>query len=104
MTEKKEISKAANMQTRVGRYLLERWAEHLKPIKHKVTEAGLAGKSFTETSPDMPGGRINYSFAEDGTLLFDFKSREAMGQSIIHYVDFETGWAWSMAIHLCRPP
>ena len=92
MTEKREIAKAADMQTRVGRYLLERWSEHLKPIRHRVIEAGLVGKSFTETSPDMPGGLINYSFAEDGTLVFDFKSREATGQSIIHYVDFETGW------------
>ena len=82
MAEKREeaagmpirILKATSIPGEVDRYLLQHWAEHLKPIKHKVIEAGLVGKSFTERSPDMSWKRRNYSFAEDGTLVFDFES------------------------------
>lgn len=78
--------------TEVNRYLLQRWSELMKPIRHRFVEAGLVGKSFTEKAPDMPWERLNYCFAEDGTLKFDFDSKEDTGQTIIHYVDLETGY------------
>nr|MDO8081256.1 hypothetical protein [Candidatus Freyarchaeota archaeon] len=58
----------------VLRYLLERWSEYLKSFRHRVLELGLAGKKFTEKDSDMPLPRLNYSFSEDGVLVFDWES------------------------------
>ncbi|MFQ6067310.1 MAG: hypothetical protein ACE5K3_08545, partial [bacterium] len=87
-----KISKPADIPPEVLRYILERWSEHMKPIRHKFVEAGLVGKTFTEKAPDMPLGRLNYTFTEDGTWKFDFESKEDIGQTIITYVDFEKGY------------
>jgi len=64
----------------------------MKPIRRMFVEAGLVGKSFTEKAPDMPGGRLNYSFTSDGTWKFDWKSKEDTGETIINCVDFENGY------------
>jgi len=89
---KKKVSKPADIPPEVLRYILERWSERMKPLRPRFVEAGLVGKSFTEKAPDMPLGRLNYSFTEDGTWKFDFESKEDTGQTIINYVDFENGY------------
>lgn len=92
MPATKKVSKPTDIPTEVNQYLLRRWSELMKPIRHKFVEAGLTGKSFTEKAPDMPWKRLNYSFTKDGTLKFDFKSKEDTGQTVIDYVDLETGY------------
>lgn len=89
---KKKISKPADIPPEVLRYILERWSERMKPLRPRFAEAGLVGKSFTEKAPDMPLGRLNYSFTEDGTWEFDFESKQDTGQTIINYIDFENGY------------
>jgi len=91
---KKKISKPADIPPEALRYILERWSEHMKPIRPKFVEAGLVGKSFTEKAHDMPmpGGRLNYTFASDGTWKFDWESKKDTGQTIITYVDFYNGY------------
>nr|MDO8100157.1 hypothetical protein [Candidatus Njordarchaeota archaeon] len=89
---KKKISNPADIPPEVLRYLLERWSIHMKPIRHMFIEAGLVGKTFTEKAPDMPVGKLNYSFSSDGKWKFDWKSKEDTGETIINYVDFENGY------------
>jgi hypothetical protein len=89
---KKKISNPAEIPPVVLRYLLQRWSIHMKPIKHMFVEAGLVRKSFTEKAPDMPVGKLNYSFTSDGTWKFDWKSKKDTGETTINYVDFENGY------------
>jgi len=89
---KKKISKPADIPPEVLRYILERWSEHMKPLRPRFVEAGLVGKKFTEKAPDMPLKRLNYSFTSDGTWKLDFESKKDTGQTIITYVDFENGY------------
>lgn len=89
---KKKITRPADIPPDVLRYILERWSIHMKPIRPMFVEAGLVGKSFTEKAPDMPLGRLNYSFGPDGTWKFDFESKKDTGQTIINYVDFYNGY------------
>lgn len=88
----KKISKPTDIPPMVLRFILERWSEHLKPIKQRFVEAGLVGASFTEKAPDAPFDRLNYSFDQDGVLKFDFESDVDTGETIITYKNFETGY------------
>jgi len=84
--------KPADIPPEVWRFLVERWAMHMKPVGHKFVEAGLAGKKFTDKAPDMPLGKLNYTITEDGSWKFDFESKEDTGDTVIAYADFENGY------------
>jgi hypothetical protein len=88
----KKISKPADIPPDVLRFILERWSEHMKPIRHKFVEVGLVGKRFTEKAADMPLDRLNYSFTQEGIWKFDFESKKDTGQTTITYVDFYNGY------------
>lgn len=87
-----KILKPADISPEVWRFLVERWAEHMKPLGYKFVEAGLVGKRFTDKAPDMPAGRLNYLITEEGFWKFDFEAKEDTGETIISYVDFESGY------------
>lgn len=88
----KKITKPSNIPPVIHRFIVERWAENLKPLKQKFVEAGLVGASFTEKSPDSPRERLNYYFDQDGVLQFNFESDEDTGETLMTYKDYETGF------------
>jgi hypothetical protein len=89
---KKKISNPADIPRDIFQYICLRWAEHLKPIRQKFINAGLAGKSVTERAPDMSLGRLNYSCSSDGIWNFDFDSRKDTGEILITYDKWEAGY------------
>lgn len=89
---KQKILRPADIPPEVLKYLVERWAEHLKPLRHSIVELGLTNKTFTEKASDMPLPRLNYSFSKDGVLVFDWESQEDTGETILTYVDYENGY------------
>jgi hypothetical protein len=92
MITEEVIEKPSGIPAEIIKYIDERWSERLKGLRQKFVEAGLAGAKFTEKCPDSPLPVINYHFSTDGVLVFDWDKEEATGDTIVTYVDFETGW------------
>lgn len=89
---RKRISDPAEIPPGVLIYMSYRWAANLKPVSHKFVEAGLAGKSFTERAPDIPIGRLNYSFDSEGNLKWDFDSKKDTGECLISYTSWREAY------------
>ncbi len=92
MFQRMKLTSVVELPREIHLYLLERWAELMKPIRPKFVESGLVGKKFTEKAPDMPWKRLNYSFAPDGTWVFDWESNVDTGDTIISYPNDDTGY------------
>jgi len=89
---KKKISDPADIPTDVLIYMSYQWAANLKPVSYKFVEAGLAGKSFTERAPNIPLGRLNYSFDSEGNLKSDFDSKKDAGECLISYTSWREAY------------
>nr|MDO8079200.1 hypothetical protein [Candidatus Freyarchaeota archaeon] len=92
MSRRKKLRSVVDLPREMHIFLLERWAELMEPIRSQFVEAGLVGKKFTEKAPDMTLKRLNYSFAPDGTWMFDWESNVDTGDTIITYPDNDTGY------------
>ncbi len=91
MSDRKIIQREVDVPHDVNRFVLERFAELLAPIRYQFVRAGLVGHSFTEKAPDMPWKRLNYSFDERGTWVFDWSAEHDTGETIIEYINVEEG-------------
>jgi len=88
----KKISDPVDISRDVLIYMSHRWAANLRPVRHKFVEAGLAGRSFTERAPDIPLGRLNYSFDSEGNLKWDFDSKKDTGECLISYTSWKEAY------------
>jgi hypothetical protein len=88
---KRIIRREVDVPHEINRFILNRFAELLTPIRPMFVNAGLAGRTFTETAPDMPWKRLNYSFDTKGAWIFDWDSDRDTGETIITYVSVEEG-------------
>ena len=88
----KKISDPVAIPRDVLIYMSQRWAANLTPVRRKFVEAGLAGKSFTERAPDIPLGRLNYSFDSEGNLEWDFNSQRDTGECLISYTSWREAY------------
>jgi hypothetical protein len=89
---KKVISDPVDIPRDVLIFMSHRWAANLRPARRKFVEAGLAGKSFTERAPDIPLGRLNYSFDSEGNLRWDFDSEKDTGECLISYTSWKEAY------------
>lgn len=88
----KKITNPSNTPVEVYAWWHRRWCDYLnRHYKHKFVEAGLAGLTITERSPDAPDGSggLSYAFAADGSMSFIPTAEDA--DAICEYDSYELG-------------
>lgn len=87
----RKIINAADTPVDAYNYWHERWAEIMtERYKEEAIKAGVAGHSFSEYTPDVPGGSgcFHYAFAADGSLIFtDYE-----GEAVVEYPSYGLGF------------
>ena len=88
----RKIENPADTPVEVYQWWHDRWCEYLNEnYKEKFAEAGLAGLTCTERSPDAPDGSggLSYTFAADGSVKFIPTNENA--DAIAEYDSYDLG-------------
>jgi hypothetical protein len=86
-----QIASPAEIPLEVSDYWHDRWCEILSnEYREEIVAAGLTGTSFTERSPDAPGGQGGFNFAIDAEGRIAFVAEE--GEAVAEYGSYEFGY------------
>jgi hypothetical protein len=87
----RRIESPAEIPEEVSDFWHQRWCEILsEEHRQAIVEAGLPGMSFTERSPDAPGGQGGFNFAFDAEGRVGFRQEE--GEAVAEYASYEFGY------------